>query len=176
MSEEKPKQKVKHRPGEYLLSHQTDNQVYERKTDSNVGRPSDYKPEYCDDIVEFMSKGRSIAQWLTKHKIHHNTMKRWASRFPSFRQAKDRAIQANMAYWESIGERATVGQIPRFQQATYRFMMKNRFPHVYKDIHHTEQTTTVKFETFVNETGQIQQSNSPDLLEGEIVQDHDKDD
>ena len=47
-------------------------------------------------------------------------------------------------------------------------MMKNRFPHVYKDVHHTEQTTTIKFETFVNEFGQIE-NKKEDLLEGEIV-------
>ena len=81
-----------------------------------------------------------------------------------------------MAYWESIGERGTVGQIPKFQQATYRFMMKNRFPHVYKDVHHHESTTTVKFETFVNDAGQIESSKHDDAIEGEIVRDEERDD
>ena len=179
MSEEtkKKKQKVKHKPGQYLLSHQAnDKPDYVRKTDNEkMGRPSTFKEEYCDDIVQFMSKGKSLAQWITKHGLREGQMKRWTSMFPKFREAKDRAILANMAYWEDVGERATVGEIPRFHGSTYRFMMKNRFPHVYKDVHHTEQTTTIKFETFVNETGQIQQSSSDDMIEGEVI-DHHKDD
>ena len=171
--EEKPKQKVKHRPGQYLLSHQTDNTPYPVAKHNN-GRPTTYKPEYCQDIVEFMGQGKSLAQWATKHGISPQCIMRWPHKYPDFRKAKDVAIQAHMAYWESIGEAGTTGKIPGFRDSTYRFMMKNRFPHVYKDVHQVEQTTTIKFETFVNEHGQIEQTRQ-DLLEGEVIEENEQD-
>ena len=162
--------KVKHKPGEYLLGHQSNyDSCYDRKDKDLKRWPGKFKEEYCQDIVEFMGSGKSLAQWATKHKINPLTIKNWAHKYPQFLRARDEAIQAHMAYWEHIGEAGTVGKIPGFRDSTYRFMMKNRFPHVYKDVHHTEQTTTIKFETFVNEHGQIEQTRQ-DLLEGEIVE------
>ena len=163
-------------PGSYKLSHQVESRPrYQRKTplDSGRGAPSTYKPENCEKLIESMSQGKSITQYLVENGVHIQTHRRWLDRFPEYRKAMDFGIMASMAYWEAMGERGCRGDIPQFNQSTYRFIMKNRFPLVYKDIHHNETTTTVRFETFVNESGQIQQADDKDAIDCEVISEKD---
>ena len=162
------KEKIKHKPGEYLMSDQSTATSYYKRKDTTWRWPDKFKQEYCEDIVEFMSKGKSLSQWATSKKIDPVTLRKYMQKYPEFAKAKDRAVQANMAYWESVGELGTVGKIPNFKDSTYKFLMKNRFPNVYKDVHHTEQTTTVRFETFVNEAGQIEHKKE-DVQDADVI-------
>lgn len=166
-----------HQPGSYKMSHQSESKPrYKRKTnDPNRGRPSHFKPEYCESLVKSMAKGKTINSWLVENKVHLQTYRRWLERFPEFREAKDLGIMASLAYWESVGEKGCEGKISNFNASTYKFLMKNRFPLVYKDVHHNETTTTVRFETFVNESGQIEQASKQQAIEGEIIAEIDYD-
>ena len=142
--------------------------------DENRGRKSKYKEEYCDLLVEMMSKGKTFAAFISHIGIHPSTANYWVKNRPDFRDAKDRAILASLAYWEDVGERASRGEMPGANAALYKFLVKNRYPTVYKETQEVTKQVRIHFETSVNETGQIQANRQIESA-GEIIDLEDRD-
>lgn len=122
-----------------------------------IGCRTKYKPEYCQLMIDMMSEGKSYAAFLVAVDVIPSTALKWFVNYPEFREAKDKAILASLAYWENIGERASRGELPGANANLYKFIIKNRFPNVYRDIQEVKKEINVKFETTVNELGQIEQ-------------------
>ena len=65
------------------------------------GRPTKYKPEYCELIKEYVGeKGRTLEQFAMKIKVHPDLFPRWAKRYPAFRRALDEANKMSLACWQ----------------------------------------------------------------------------
>ena len=132
-----------------------------------------YKPEYCELIVEMMSQGKSFAAFLSEVGVLPDTAHYWYRNYPEFREAKDRGVLAGLRYWEQIGEAATRGELPGHSAQLYKFLIKNRYPQVYRDVQEIKKEVSIKFETSVNEQGQIEQSRTVQERQGIIdVSDH----
>jgi transposase len=65
-----------------------------------IGRPSLYRPEYCDDLVAFCSKGYSIGAWAGRRGIARSTVQVWAAHHEEFSVAVEMAKGAKQADWE----------------------------------------------------------------------------
>lgn len=74
------------------------------------GRPSDYKPEYCDEIVAHMSGGASITSFAAEIDVARSTINEWMSVHPEFSEAVKRAKAKCAAWWELQGREIATGK------------------------------------------------------------------
>lgn len=65
-----------------------------------VGRPSNYKPEYCDKIVEVMAQGYSLEAAAAKLDIPIRCLYDWQAKHPEFSQAIHEGRIKALAWWE----------------------------------------------------------------------------
>jgi len=65
------------------------------------GRPSSYKPEYCQQIIEHVGvEGNTIRSFATFIRVHKDTLYEWATVHPDFSAALKQAQHDSEAYWE----------------------------------------------------------------------------
>jgi len=69
-----------------------------------VGRPSLYKPEYCEKVIELGRKGCSPAEIASHFDVDRATLKNWADENPEFFAALTRAKNHEQAWWEKAGK------------------------------------------------------------------------
>jgi hypothetical protein len=91
------------------------------------GRPTKYKKEYCEDLIEHMAQGFSFHSFGGKLLVSARVLFDWLDRHPEFQEAKAVGEYACMYFWEKTGIAGTHGKIKGFQQASFIFNMKARF-------------------------------------------------
>lgn len=69
-----------------------------------VGRPTKYKPEYCEKIVELGKEGKSIAQMASFFDVDKASIYRWAEEEEDFRTALARAKAHSQNWWEEAAQ------------------------------------------------------------------------
>lgn len=92
-----------------------------------TGRPTDYRPEYCQMLIDHMSDGYSFETFAPKAKVSVKSIYNWVDQHPAFLQAKKDGKSASRLFWESLGVDAAKGKIENFSAACWIFNMKNRF-------------------------------------------------
>ena len=65
-----------------------------------VGRPSDYRPEYCERVISFGERGKSLVAFAADVGVDRSTVFRWREAHEEFRNASSRAMALAQAYWE----------------------------------------------------------------------------
>lgn len=70
----------------------------EKKT--KRGRPTKYKPDYCDAIIEHMKDGASMASFAASIGVCRATLNVWAGEHPDFLEAIKRGKAACASWWE----------------------------------------------------------------------------
>lgn len=65
-----------------------------------VGRPSKYKPEYCERILELGREGKSIAQMAAAFDVDKASIFDWAAAHEEFSTALARAKTYAQTWWE----------------------------------------------------------------------------
>lgn len=114
---------------------------------SERGRPTDYRPEYCDDVIALGREGASKAEMAHALGVSRNTLDNWASANPEFLSAVKEAVSLAQGWWESEGRKAVFGKIQNFNATAFIFTMKNRFPDDWKDKRETELSGDISFTT-----------------------------
>lgn len=76
---------------------------------SKNGRPSTYRPEYCEQLIEFMSKGHSIRAFAASIKVHSDTIYSWAKKHEEFSGAIKKGKEACQLWWEKLGMALATG-------------------------------------------------------------------
>ncbi len=97
------------------------------------GRPTSYKPEYCERVVELGAEGMGKLEICRELKIHYTTFEAWQEVHPEFSEAVKEALLQSQAWWEAEGRRATFGGCDGFNATSYIFQMKNRFRNDWND-------------------------------------------
>lgn len=98
-----------------------------KKTTKKIGRPTDYKPEYCEQLIEFMKQGFSFEAFGGEISVSKQTLYTWTEKHPEFMDAKNIAYSHSRRFWEGIAIDACKGQMKIPAQAIWVFTMKNRF-------------------------------------------------
>lgn len=75
-----------------------------------MGRPTKYKPEYCERIIELSSDGKSIAQCCADLKISRDTWHEWKKNHTDFSDAVKKAEQLRETWWTQMGLAAMTGK------------------------------------------------------------------
>ena len=105
-----------------------------------AGRPSDYRPEYCDDVIEWGKLGKSKAWMATELDVSRQTVEDWAKAHPAFLDAITRAIDKSQRWWEDAGQDnlATMG----FSSNIWSRSMAARFPNDWREKSETKNEHT----------------------------------
>jgi len=69
-----------------------------------VGRPSLYRPEYCEKVIELGKQGCSPAEIASELDVDRATLIRWSDEHEEFRTAMTRAKVHEQAWWERAGK------------------------------------------------------------------------
>lgn len=65
-----------------------------------VGRPSKYKPEFCERILEMAAEGMSFAEYAAEFGVDRASMYRWSEEHEDFRTALTRAKILEQSWFE----------------------------------------------------------------------------
>lgn len=68
-----------------------------------AGRPDKYDPKYCEEIVEFMKKGKFVEQYAAHIGVSKQCFYRWADKYDEFRTALEEAKNASLAFFLQKG-------------------------------------------------------------------------
>lgn len=69
--------------------------------DKPIGRPTTYKPEYCDLLIEHMAEGRSFESFGKVAKCGKDTLYRWLKAHEEFQDAFTRARAEHLHFMET---------------------------------------------------------------------------
>jgi hypothetical protein len=133
------------------------------------GRPSSYRPEYCDLIIEAGKEGWSLTATAAKIGVHRATLFDWGTAHPEFGDAL-KLHKAHRAHWweERLREVAMGGGAPG-QVTACIFGLKNAVPEEWRDVQHQHLEHTGK------ESGPVKYELSPEaraMLEETMAQIH----
>jgi hypothetical protein len=97
-----------------------------KKVPPKFGRPTKYKPEYCQKVLDLGFEGNSKAQIAREIGVDRNTLDDWAKAHPDFSRALKMAKQLELAWWEDQGK-AGLAMGRDFNAVAFIFQVKNRF-------------------------------------------------
>ena len=89
-------------------------------------RKTKYKAEYCDKLIDHMSKGYSITSFSAIIKVHRDTIYEWFKTYPDFAEARDMGYAASMYIWEKMGIDLATG-MSKGSARVWEVNMYNRF-------------------------------------------------
>ena len=107
-----------------------------------MGRPTTYRPEYCDLVLEMGAQGKSYAQMGAAIGVARKTIYEWADKYPEFGDAIARARELALAWWEDQGQQG-MWDTPngvRLNPQLWSRSMAARFPDDYRESKKTEIT------------------------------------
>ena len=109
---------------------------------AKVGRPTTYKEEYCDEIIEHMKSGKSLASFAASLGTHRQVIYQWMDKNEEFKDACKAAQELSQIWWEEFAMQAASGRIyDKVHEGKYdkhnpnmiQFMMSRRFKDFYRD-------------------------------------------
>lgn len=103
----------------------------DRVVGTSMGRPSLYRPEYCEMAEGLGRQGYSQAQIATEMGVDKGTMLGWAGVHPDFATSLARAKTFEQAEWERTGKKALNRK--HFQSQVWRTSMAARFKDDYTE-------------------------------------------
>lgn len=127
-----PEPKAGRMPTRRKAKEETAREWTERRFTLKVGRPSDYRPEMCDQVIDMGAKGYSKAQMAAELGCDRGTVDEWAKAYPEFSRSIKRAATLSLAWWEHKGMWGMDRGIG-FNATSWLFSMKNRFREDYSD-------------------------------------------
>lgn len=92
-----------------------------------AGRPTTYKQEYCQKLIEHMREGLSFETFGAVIGVARDRVYVWAKKHPEFAEAKKEALDLCQLFWEQLGRDGARGGIHNFNMGAWCFNMKNRF-------------------------------------------------
>lgn len=72
-----------------------------------AGRPSKYKPDYCEQVIKLGKEGKSQVQIACALDVPRTTMLSWADEHEEFSTALTRAKECEQAWWEAAAQNGT---------------------------------------------------------------------
>jgi transposase len=93
-----------------------------------VGRPSKYKPEFCEILIKNMTDGYSFEACCGILGVTKDTGYKWLQKYPEFADAKKYGEVKSQEWWETEGKLGLwSSKENKFNSAVWIFAMKNRF-------------------------------------------------
>ena len=112
-----------------------------------TGRPTLYKPEYCEEVIALGKEGKSLAQMCAHFDISRQTIDNWGKDHPEFLDALTRARVHMQAKLEELGFAGLANK--EFNAAVWKTTMAARFREDYterKEVENKGQVVVIKGE------------------------------
>ncbi|QOZ68869.1 hypothetical protein [Bradyrhizobium arachidis] len=106
------------------------------------GRPSQYKPEYCEVVIEFMGQGYSLTAFAGHIRQSKDAVYDWIRAHADFSHAVSRARAARIAALEAKLLRARKGA----ETSAAVFALKNADPEEWRDVRSVDHQHSLKAE------------------------------
>jgi hypothetical protein len=94
---------------------------------AKLGRPTLYKEEYPEMLLEHMAQGYSFESFGAIAKCCRDTLYEWVRVHPDFSYAKNHGALESQFWWEKLIRAGAMGEVDRYNAATAIFTMKCRF-------------------------------------------------
>lgn len=91
-----------------------------------MGRPTEYRQEYCEQIIEYGRQGKSLAWMASELGVSKPTVQNWMAAHPAFLAAMEEARALSQRWWEDAGQNGMVA--PGFNASIWSRSMAARFP------------------------------------------------
>jgi hypothetical protein len=104
-----------------------------------VGRPTSYRPEYCELVIELGRAGKSKAQMAAHIGVTRKTLDSWCDVFPEFLSAMECARDFALSWWEDQCEKG-IWAGKQFNAPAWSRSMAARFPADYRENSRVELT------------------------------------
>lgn len=99
--------------------------IAEYKERRGLGRPTLYRPEFCEKVIEFGKEGYSIVEMATELGVVRQTLRDWCERHPDFLDAFAQACEEAHAYWARMGRQMALDR--GFNSNHWQFVMRAYF-------------------------------------------------
>ena len=97
-----------------------------------AGRPSEYREEYCERVIELGKEGMSVVEMAAEIGVHRETLEQnWPTAHEEFSEAFARARLLSQAWWERKGRESLT--TPGFQASVWSRSMAARFPRDWRE-------------------------------------------
>lgn len=103
------------------------------------GRPTDYRPEFCETVLALGKEGAGKAEIAAKIGVTRQTLDNWAAAHPEFLDAVTHARELSAGWWEEQGREGVWSR--EFNANAYSLQVRNRFPDDWRD--KSENKTTI---------------------------------
>jgi hypothetical protein len=103
---------------------------------AETGRPSAYKPEYCDQAIEAGRAGKSLTWLAAELDVNRDSLYEWAKVHDEFSDALTRMRQLSQRWWEDKGQDGI--EKPGFNGSVWSRSMAARFPDDWREVKGTE--------------------------------------
>ena len=103
-----------------------------------VGRPTKYKPEFCELIRELAATGAGPAEWAMYCGVDKASLHEWRHHHPEFSTAFNEAKTIEQVWWERAGRESLRAE--KFQASVWHKSMQARFRDDYTETQRTEIT------------------------------------
>jgi hypothetical protein len=98
---------------------------------AKMGRPSVYRPEFCEQVIALGKQGKSITQIAAKLDVDKATVLKWKEEKEDFSTAMRAALTYSQEWWE---DKAQTGLIDRnFNAALWKHCVTSRFREDYSE-------------------------------------------
>ncbi len=102
--------------------------------EKSAGRPTKYKPAYCEEVISLMGEGLSFMAACASLGVHRTTAYDWVKEYPDFAAAHELGRGKRVLFLERDLLKAESGP-----QVTSRiFALKNAAPEEWRDKHEHE--------------------------------------
>ena len=105
------------------------------------GRPSEFKPEYCDEAEAFLADGYSVAAFAGHIGVAKQTVYNWMNAHPEFMDAVKRGQAGAVLWWERANRKLAMDG--EGNATAIIFGLKNRAPDEWRDKQEIEQSGSV---------------------------------
>ena len=95
------------------------------------GRPTDYLPKYCADVIEWGKQGKSKAWMAAELDIARTTLDLWIATHSEFSYAMEKALAHSQRWWEDSGQRGM--ETPGYNASIWSRSMAARFPNDWRE-------------------------------------------
>lgn len=101
-----------------------------------MGRPSDYDPAFCEQVIPFLADGYSIAAFAGEIGVARSTVYKWQDEHPEFSDAVKSGQAKAILWWEKANRSLALGG--QGNATSIIFGLKNRAADEWRDVKATE--------------------------------------
>jgi hypothetical protein len=105
-----------------------------------AGRPTLYRPEYCQLAIDLLSQGYSLAKIAAELRVSRQTIYQWRDDNPEFSDALKAGEAASAAWWQEQLRRIVSGG--EGNAAAAIFGLKNRDPNYWREKRELDHTSS----------------------------------